>query len=198
MFDWADANGVRVAAYVVVAALCFWAVPRENRDAVGSWPPFWLMTGGMLAVMAIGRGVDVANLLTDSLRDQARASGWYESRRRLQAIVVAVLAVTWLVSVIAAVWRVPARRRRYLPMIVVVLTIGFYAAVRVVSLHHVDGLLHRQEVAGVRVGTIIELGLLAVAGWWAMVIPGRSDQPRAIRRAGEEADGAVGLARSRR
>ena len=56
--------------------------------------------------------------------------GWYASRRRLQALVVVGLGTAWLASVLTAIWRVPERRRRYLPMIVVVLTIGFYAAIR--------------------------------------------------------------------
>jgi hypothetical protein len=59
-------------------------------------------------------------------------------------------------------------------MIVVVLTLGFYAAVRVVSLHQIDGLLHRREIAEVRYGTVIELALLLLAAVCALWTPRRT------------------------
>jgi hypothetical protein len=163
MFGWADTNLLRVGGYLVVAALCFMALRHENPDSAGSWPPFWIVTGGLFVVMAIGRAGDVAEIVTDAMRDRAVEGGWYESRRRFQGLIVAALGLTWFILVITACWRVPARRRMYLPMIVVVLTIGFYAAVRIVSLHQIDGLLHRRGVLGVRYGTIVELALLFLA-----------------------------------
>jgi hypothetical protein len=173
MFGWADANWLRVCGYLVVAGLCFLAIRREDPDSPGSWPPFWLLTGGLLVVMAIGRAGDIADLVTDAMRDRAVEGGWYESRRRFQGLIVAALGLTWFILVMTACWRVPARRRRYLPMIVVVLTIGFYAAVRIVSLHQIDWLLHRREISGARFGTIVELTLLAVAAGCAIWTPRR-------------------------
>jgi len=58
-------------------------------------------------------------------------------------------------------------------MIVVVLTIGLYAAIRVVSLHQIDGVLHNRHLAGVRYGTIIEFALLFGAGGCALWTPSR-------------------------
>jgi hypothetical protein len=78
-----------------------------------------------------------------------------------------------LASVLTAIWRVPERRRRYLPMIVVVLTIGFYAAIRIVSLHQIDAVLHRPKAAGMRYATIIEYSLLFVAAACAIWTPRR-------------------------
>jgi hypothetical protein len=45
--------------------------------------------------------------------------------------------------------------------------------VRIVSLHQLDGLLHRREVAGARFGTIIELVLLCLAAMCALWTPRR-------------------------
>ena len=157
MFEWADSDWLRVVGYVIVAGLCFWASWREDRESEGSWPPFWLLTGGLFLVMAIGRAGDVADMVTNLLRQRAIAEGWYQSRRRVQAVVVAGLGSAWFIAVMTACWRVPARRRRYLPMIVVVLTIGIYAAIRVVSLHQIDAVLHNRRTWGVRNGTLIEL-----------------------------------------
>jgi hypothetical protein len=158
-----------------VAGLCFLGARREDREAAGSWPPFWLLTGALLVVMAIGRAGDIADVLTDALRERAVAGGWYESRRRVQGAVVAAVGLIWFVAVMAACWRVPARRRRYLPMIVIVLTLGAYAAIRVVSLHQIDAILHRRQFAGMRYGTAMEYALLVVAGACALWTPRRQD-----------------------
>jgi hypothetical protein len=174
VFGWADANWLRVCGYLIVAGLCCLAVRREDPGSPGAWPPFWLLTGGLLVVMAIGRAGDIADFVTDAMRDRAVEGGWYESRRRFQGLVVAAMGMTWFILVMTACWRVPARRRRYLPMIVVVLTIGFYAAVRIVSLHQIDGLLHRREIAEVRFGTVIELALLFLAAMCALWTPRRT------------------------
>ena len=154
---------MRVCGYVVVAVLCFVAARREKPESPGSWPPFWILTGALFVIMALGRAGDVADLMTDTLRQRAVSQGWYRSRRHVQALVVAGLGLSWLIAVLVAVWRVPSRRRRYLPMIVVVLTVGFYAAIRIVSLHQLDSVLYRRQAAGMRYGTLIEFGLLVVA-----------------------------------
>ena len=105
-------------------------------------------------------------------------SGWYETRRPLQAAVVVALGAAWFITVTVACWRTPERRRRYLPMGLMVVTLAAYAAIRVVSLHQIDALLHRREIAGVRVGTVIEMTLLLVAGLVTMWVPAdRSTSP---------------------
>lgn len=172
--SWADTNWLRVCGYVVVAILCFTAARRENAGSPGSWPPFWILTGVLFLMMAIGRAGDVADLMTDSLRERAVSEGWYESRRHVQALVVGGLGLSWLIAVLIAIWRVPARRRRYLPMIVVVLSVGFYAAIRIVSLHQLDSLLYRREAAGMRYGTWFEFALLVIAAVCAIWTPSRN------------------------
>lgn len=169
-----NSHWARVIGYALLVALSFVALARERRRASevdGVWPPFWLWTAGFLAVMAVGRAGDIGSLLGDLGRGRAVDSGWYESRRPLQAAVVAALGVGWFVVVSVACWRTPERRRRYLPMGIMVVTLAAYAAIRVVSLHQVDGLLHRRELAGVRVGTVIESTLLLVTALVTLWVP---------------------------
>lgn len=172
--EWADSNWLRAGGYLIVAALALWAGRREDPRSAGSWPPFWWLTAGLFTVMAVGRAGNVADLITDMFRDRAVDEGWYDERRRFQAVIVAGLGVAWLALVGIACWRVPARRRRYLPMIVVVLTIGAFAAIRSVSLHQLDSLLHRRHLAGVRYGTVIEYVLLVIAAIVTVWTPRRS------------------------
>jgi hypothetical protein len=124
-----------------------------------------------------------SDLFGDEVRARARAGGWYESRRKFQAVVVLGLGLAWLVTVFIAVWRVPERRRRYLPTIVAVVTLAAYAAIRVVSLHQIDGLLYRRRIGDVRFGTAVEFGLLAFAGVCTVLTvftPARDRSPGAI------------------
>ena len=164
MLSWADTNWMRVVAYIVVAGLCFLAGRRQHASDPGVWAPFWPMTAAVLLAMAVGRAGGIAEWIADLARSEARGDGWYETRRRYQAIVVGAIGAVWAVSVLTACWRIPERRRRYLPMMVVVMTIGAYVAVRMVSLHQVDSLLYRRDLLGMRIGTLTEYLLLAIAG----------------------------------
>jgi hypothetical protein len=169
-----NSHWFRVIGYVVLVLLCLVARRRERSRASevdGVWPPFWLLTAGFLGAMAIGRAGDIGSLLSDLGRGRAADSGWYETRRPLQAVVVLALGAAWFISVSVACWRTPERRRRYLPMGLMVVTLAAYAAIRVVSLHQVDTLLHRREIAGVRVGAVIEITLLIITGLVTLWVP---------------------------
>ena len=121
---------------------------------------FWFATGGLLMVMATGRASNVSDFLTDIGRQQARSGGWYEVRRWLQAWVIGAVAGIWAVTVAVAVWRVPERRRRYLPTAIVVFTLVCFAGIRLISLHQVDALLNNRDVRGVTIGSIVEVAIL--------------------------------------
>ncbi len=165
---WADSNWLRVVAYGVAAGASLHAGLRELRRQPTTpgrdvWPTFWFMTAGLLAVMALGRAADFGGLVSEFGRREARDEGWYEMRREYQAVAVAAVAAIWLVTSVAAVWRVPERRRRYLPAALVVFTLVCFAGIRVVSLHHVDTLLYDRPIGGVRIVAIVELTGIALA-----------------------------------
>lgn len=162
----ADADGWRVLAYLVVVGLALLAFRHERRRnlGAGAWPTFWLLSAGLLIVMAAGRAGHVGAWLADLMRDRAVDRGWYEDRRSLQAAVVAPVGGGWLVTVSLACWRIPERRRRYLPASVAMTTLGAFAAVRIVSLHQIDGVLQHRFEAGMRVGTFVEFALIAIVG----------------------------------
>jgi hypothetical protein len=87
---------------------------------------------------------------------------------------------SWLIVVTVALWRTPERRRRYLPVGLMIVTLAAFAAVRAISLHQIDSLLYRTHVGGVRVATIIDLTLLVLTGlatmWRPPMAVDRSDQ----------------------
>ena len=119
----------------------------------------------------VGRLGDIGGLVTELGRARASDEGWYASRRPLQMALVAVVATTWFVLVAVAVWRVPERRRRYLPMSIVVVTLVAFAGIRLISLHHLDSVLYHRGLYGVRWAAVVELALLAIACVTTLWVP---------------------------
>ena len=176
MSTWLDSPALAVVLYVIGASTALLLGVAERRrggaDEPQLWPAFWFVTGALLLVMAVARSSNVNDLLTDLGRDRARSGGWYDVRRSLQAWVVGGVAGLCALTVAVAVWRVPGRRRRYLPTAIVVFTLVCFAGVRLISLHQVDVLLNDRDVRGVSLGSVIEVGLLvlvvlvvAVSAW---------------------------------
>lgn len=162
---WADSNAIRVLGYVTVGALMLLAYRNERRRAGELdevWPGFWALTGVFVLAMAAARAVEAGDLVSSLGRDAA--GSWYESRRPIQAAVVGVVGVIWFVIVAVSLWRTPERRRRYLPVGLLVVTLAGFAAVRVISLHQIDSILYRTHIGGVRVSTFVELTLLLLTG----------------------------------
>ena len=162
--SWLGSNWLLAGTYGVVAVLTL-SLGRAEAAIQGMdgtrhlWPRFWVGSALLLLVMGLGRAIDTGHLLAEIGRRQARAEGWYEDRRSIQAPIVGLIAATWGVSVLAAIWRVPERRRRYLPAALVMFSLACFAGIMLVSLHQVDAVLLR-DVAGVHVGVFIELALL--------------------------------------
>ena len=155
MLEWADAAGPRAVPYVAAASACAVA-GRRDRGLPGHWAPFWPLTAALLVAMAAGRA-GLAEALADELRD-TRSGRLYEWRRPIQAAAVVAIG-GWLAAVIAAVWRAPERRRHYGQALIAIVTLVAFAAIRGVSLHHIDSVLQDRRLAGLRVGAWIEYAL---------------------------------------
>ena len=176
-----------MAVYVFAGAAAAAAGWRERKRRPGApdlWPAFWFGTAGLLLVMAVGRATDAGNRLTDLGRTIAQSEGWYRHRHRLQVVAVGSVGLVWLLAVATTLWRVPARRRRYLPAAVAVTSLMGFVGIRLVSLHKVDALLERRHLFGVKVGAVLELAavLLVVL---ATCVPVPS--PRASRTSAQRA-----------
>lgn len=170
MLDVLNADLVRELGYGLAAAICLLGWRRERgAAAVGTqtaWPALWLSLAAMLAVLVLVRAAHLQHVFTDLGREEARESGLYDVRRLFQVTLLGGLAAAWCGAVTVAAWRVPARRRRYLPAIVAAAAIIGFAGVRAVSLHHIDAVLYNHPLAGLRIVVVVEcalLGMLAVA-----------------------------------
>jgi hypothetical protein len=163
-----NSNWWPAAASLAAALLALRAgLAERSRLAAGSTcdllPAFWYATSAVLGVMAYAHAGDIGTLIADFGRRSSRSEGWYESRRAIQVVAVGVVATTWASLTFAAVLRFPERRRRYLPMLLVILSLMCFVAIRLVSLHHIDTVLYRTTVDGARIGVLIELAGLVFA-----------------------------------
>lgn len=193
----ADSTAFVVALYVLAAATALVLALIERRHVHEHdrrlWPTFWFTTAVLLLLMGAGKAGNVSGLLADLGREQARSGGWYETRRTLQAWVIGAVTAIWACTVAIAVWRVPERRRRYLPPAIAVFTLICFVGIRMISLHQVDSLLQRHDVLHITISTIVEAGLLiAIVVVSAWRLP-RSDLERPDRDGGPRVEaGAAG------
>lgn len=182
-----NSNELRIALYLAAAVACALAGTRERRSPrlrhLDLWPTFWFLSAGLVAVMGAARSGDVIEWATSLLRAEARSAGWYESRRVYQGALVAFLAAGWFVAVVIAIWRVPERRRRYLPEAIAVSSLVCFAGIRLISFHYVDAVLYNHPLFGVRIASMIELMLTSSslgAALWRVAYPERLvHRPRA-------------------
>ena len=163
---WPDSNGLRIVGYLTVAVAAVVAGRRERergKSEPGLWPAFWFCTAALFLVMGLGRASHLAGLIADLGRREAVTAGWYGHRWEFQGLAVVVIALVWLVLVITALWRMPARRARYLPAALVTASVVCFVGVRLLSLHHIDALLYRLRFAGAELGEVTEMALLVLA-----------------------------------
>jgi hypothetical protein len=159
-------EAVRIGAYLATAGICVWAwrreLPYKTLDRAAIWPLLWLLTAVLLVSFGLARAIGAPELITEFGRAEAREAGAYDSRRGFQAAAVVGIAAAWMLAVFVAVWRIPERRRRYLPTLIIVMAIVAFAAIRVISLHHLDQVLYNRPLFGVRGVIFVELGLLTL------------------------------------
>lgn len=163
MTDVIEHSATRSAGYALVAALAA-VVWWRGRGSEGAWSSFWLLTIGLLGSMAVARLAGIGDIVTDVGRERVRAAGWYESRRAIQATVVVTGAAIGAVGAAIVIIRAPRRWSRFVPVAMAVAALVAFALVRLVSLRRVDDVIHGREVGAVRVGTIVEYTLVAIAG----------------------------------
>jgi hypothetical protein len=157
--NWFRTGALGTAAFATVAA---WRIERVQLRQIGStggralWPMCWLLIGAIYASMALVLTFDLVGTFGGLGREYARADQWYESRRPLQVAVVTIVGLIWFSIIVVGIWRVPERRRRYLPSALLCTTLVCFAIIRLVSLHQIDTIVYRTSVAGVPIGTVVE------------------------------------------
>jgi hypothetical protein len=172
-----------VVAYFVAAWLCLRAFKSEKRgpdrpyrQAIPAlvrvlkkhWPSppaparraaLWLVLAFVLGALGVNKQLDLQTLFTQTLRDLARAQGWYERRRPYQVAFIAAVGLTSAAG--TALLAFAMRRvlhRIWLGLLGLGLLAGF-VLIRAASIHQVDVMLKRGVV---RLNWVLELGAIGV------------------------------------
>jgi len=182
-----------VFAYLIAAGCCLRAWRREvaelsraaseaGRRRRDYAPGFWLLVAGALVLLAINKPLDLHNILTEYGRRLAIAGGWYEQRRRAQLAFAVVLGVASLAALLLIGWRLRGALGRYAVSLAGLWLLALFAALRIVSFHHVDAWFGTR-VRALKLHWIVELLAIALiaVGTMTRIGPGRpppSSAPR--------------------
>ena len=156
---------VAAAATAAISLLCLAA--GRSAHAAGHAGVIWFMAVATLLLLALNTLFTFDLLVVGLMRGVARATGWYEARRDVQALALVAIGTAGL-----ATWGA-LRHRRVLAapatrwLLTGLAVLAGLATLRAVSLHATDGLLNTR-LAGLTVGRLSEalgLGLMATGAW---------------------------------
>jgi len=149
-----------VVAYFGAALLCFREARTEKFRTTNDRKMFWSVLTVLLVFLGFNKQLDLQTLLTLTGRRISIAQGWYEYRRFVQVVFVAMIAATGFFSV----WIMNRLVRKYpdlrLALVGFVALLGF-VVVRAASFHHIDQLINFR-LAGVKMNWVLELGAIAL------------------------------------
>lgn len=149
---------ITVVAYFVTAAVSACATFRTESNQHRA---FWRALAIFLLLLGINKQLDLQSLITEIGRVFAKNGGWYQDRRDIQMIFVAILFIITLITAGLTVWKLRKNfRSLLLPGVGLMLLVGF-VAIRALSFHHVDRFL-RYTIDNVRMNWLLELGGIGV------------------------------------
>jgi len=149
-----------VGTYALTFLLAVAATKRTAAERDG-W--FWALTALGMLLLGLNKQLDLQTQFTAMLREMARADGWYENRRSLQALFDLALGIGLAAALVFILW---LTRKSGLGVRLALMGLAFLSAfilLRAASFHHVDVVLSG-TIAGIKLHALLELsGILLVA-----------------------------------
>jgi len=115
-------------------------------------------------LLGVNKQLDLQTWLTEVLRDQALANGWYADRRRYQVGAIAALAIGAVIACALGVYFVRRVLRRAIGPLLGLICLILFVLIRAASFHKVDFLLMSGTI---RLNWVFELGGIATIAWFA-------------------------------
>jgi hypothetical protein len=161
---------VTVGVYAAGAALAARNAAAAQRSGVPV--SFWLVLTAVLLALGLNKQLDLQSWFGQTGRDLAKAQGWYESRRAVQAAFIVLLGVG---AVALLVW---ARRQwaglwsEYRWVFGGLTLLFVFIVIRAASFHHIDEFIGI-DVGVTTFGRALELAGVGIIGvacarWYAM------------------------------
>ncbi len=147
---------VTVGAYALAALLAARNLAAARRAAAPT--AFWWVLLALLLLLGVNKQLDLQTWFGQTGRDMARAQGWYEQRRGVQALFVVLLCGGAATLLLAARRHWGAQWAEYRWVFGGLLMLAVFVVIRAASFHHTD------ELIGVSLGTTTAGRALEVAG----------------------------------
>lgn len=152
-----------VGAYLMAAAACgWWAMPKGAGRVLPS------VLAALLLLLAVNKQLDLQSWVTQTGRDLVKELGWYEDHRSLQAAFIGGILLAGVATLVVAAWWCRRRLRETGLALVGMTVLVAFIVIRAASFHRVDGGLG-EEIAGMRLNWILELGALGLTTAGAFV-----------------------------
>jgi len=153
--------------YLAAAGLAARNAVAATRTAVPRG--FWVLLGVLMLALGINKQLDLQTWFGLAGRDLAMAQGWYEQRRAVQAVFIALLCAAALALLWAARRQWAALWGEYRLAFIGICLLALFIVVRAATFHHIDQVL-RIDLGGARLSAVLEIaGILVVAAgcaWW--------------------------------
>lgn len=158
---------ITVAAYVLAAWLAWRNVAAARRTAVPAG--FWIALAALMVALGINKQLDLQTWFAQTGRDLSLAQGWYEQRRVVQAVFIALLVAAAVAAVLGARRYWAVLWHEYRAAFAGVGLLLTFIVIRAASFHHIDMVL-RTDLGATTLHRALEIvGVLAVAAgsaWW--------------------------------
>jgi hypothetical protein len=172
---------VTVIAYFVTAWLCLRAFRVEKRGPPRPlfatiaallrvmkkhWPrppaparraALWLVLACIMFALGVNKQLDLQTLFTEVGRSFARSGGWYEERRVVQGLFVAVIGCVGLLGLAILWWLTRGQLSDFRLTLAGLAFIVSFVVIRAASFHKFDQVIGF-ELLGVRMNWVLELG----------------------------------------
>ncbi len=152
---------ITVAAYAVAALMAARNAAAAHRTAVPT--SFWIALTAVMLALGINKQLDLQSWFGEVGRDMARAEGWYEQRRVVQAAFLVALAAG-AVGVVAGARRYwAALWHEYRWVFIGITLLLMFIVIRAASFHHIDEIIG-VDIGATSLGRAFEIvGVLAIA-----------------------------------
>lgn len=137
--------------------------PREAANQ-HQLTKLWILATVVMVALGINKQLDLQTWFTETMRDAARAQGWYEQRRDFQVAFIGAIALAGALGTLTLAYQVRRVVNRVAGAVLGLGVIVSFVVVRAASFHHVDVLL---GTGSVRLNWVFELTGIALVGWSA-------------------------------
>jgi len=159
-----------VLAYLLTSFLCGKAAKlMADSNELGKTGAvlFWTSCSILLLVLGVNKQLDLQSLFTGVGRDIAQAQGWYDRRRAVQALFLALLAFGGLATLVVFFRLTPGLVRECRTALIGASFLLCFVLMRAASFHHVDQLLGIR-LTGLKMNYLLELGGISCVGLGAL------------------------------